>query len=224
MSTGRVASFCLVGLRIISLSVLTVVVLVGLFVIVGNVSEAVAGVFVWTAVSLSVVGFIVAFMSKHVLASSAEMNKPLLRLVYMEGILTVIVVQVADGYSWVPQRFIFNLGAVIAFQAILLFSGLVIHIWNNRRSYPPSNILLGALVPVAFIALSLWILNASRTVDSIGHGLVSFFIIIAQTVVVTIQFGMRSTPRYCCVTTLLVLVITVYAIGGAYLFHIGGGF
>ena len=224
MSTGRVASFCLVGLRIISLSVLTVVVLVGLFVIVGNVSEAVAGVFVWTAVSLSVVGFILAFMSKHVLAPPAEMNKPLLRLVYMEGILTVMVMQIAYGYSWVPQRFIFNLGAVIAFQAIVLFGGLIIHIRRYSGGYSATNIFLGALVTLAFILLFLWMLNASRTVDLIEYGLVSFFIIIAQTVVTTIQFSMRSTSRYCCVTSLLALVITVYAVGGAYLFHIGGGF
>lgn len=128
------------------------------------------------------------------------------------------------GIRGVPQRFIFNPGAVIAFQAIVLFGGLIIHIRRYSSGYSATNVFLGALVTLAFVLLFLCILNASRTADVFEFGVLSLLIITAQTVAVTIQFSMRSTSRYCCVTSLLALVITVYAIGGAYLFHIGGGF
>ena len=220
----RAALICLAGLRIVSIAVLAIVVFVGLFVIVGNVpSEAVVALFVWTAVSLSVAGFIVVFVSKYkaLLGSS---DKPLLRLAYAQGILTALVMQVAYGYSWVPQRFLFDIGAVIAFQAILLFGGLVIHIRNNRSRYSLTNIFLGVLAALAFLLLSWGILNASRSVDILDPGIVSLFIMTAQTVAVTVQFSIQSTFRYCFVFSFLALAATAYAIGGAYLFYAGGGF
>lgn len=220
----RAATLCLAGLRIVSIAVLAIVVFVGLFVIVGNVpSEAVVALFVWTAVSLSILGFIIVIVSKHK-ALLGGSDKPLLRLVYAQGILTALVMQVAYGYSWVPQRFLFDIGAVIAFQAILLFGGLVIHIRNNRGGYSPTSIFLGALAALAFLLLSWGILNASRSVDILEPGIVSLFIMTAQTVAVTVQFSIQSTFRYCFVFSLLALMATIYAIGGAYLFYAGGGF
>ena len=220
----RAALICLAGVRVASIAVLAIVVFVGLFVIVGNaVSEAVAALFIWAAVSLSVAGFIVVFVSKYK-ALLGGADKPLLRLVYMEGILSALVMQIAYGCSWVPQRFIFDVGAIIAFQAMLLFGGLIIHIRNNRSGYSPTSIFLGAFVTLAFLALSAGILHASRTVDLLEPGVVSLLIMTAQTVAVAVRFGMKSISRYCLIVSLFALAATIYAIGGAYAFYDGGGF
>lgn len=211
---------CALGLRAVSLAVLAIVVVFGLFVIVGNVaSEAITASFIGTAVSLSTLGFVAALVSKP----AACVNKPLLWLAYAEGILTAIVVQVADGYSWISQRFVFNFGAVIAFHAIILFGVLVMHI-RNRSGYSPTSIFHGALITLAYILLSFGIFNASRTIDAIEPGIVSFLIIMAQAAACVIRFGLRSIPRYFIAFSILITITIVYGCVGYYLFLQGGGF
>lgn len=212
---------CALALRAVSLAVLAIVVFFGLFVIVSNVgSEAIEALFVGTAVSLSILGFVAAFVSKP----AACVNKPFLRLAYAGGILTAIVVQIADGYSWISQRFVFNFGAVIAFHAIILFGVLVMHIRNNRSGYSPMSIFLAALITLAYTLLSFGIFNASRAIDAIEPGIISFLIIMAQAAACVIRFGLRSIPRYFIAFSILTTITIVYVCVGYYLFLQGGGF
>ena len=225
MNMENIVALCWVGLRACFLSILAVVAFLGLLVIVGNsASESVTRLFIEVTVSLSLLAFVVHFLSTHMRALSNEMEKPLRRFVYTNGILTALVVQVVSGYSWAAQEFVFDLGVVITLELLLLSGMLLIHIRHSSFGHSLRNILFGVLVILVFMLLSFMILNSSRMMDSLEPGIVSLSIMTVQIIAYAVKFSMRSNFRYYFVLSVLMLMIVIYGAWWAYLFSIGGGF